>query len=156
MSEEPTVPEFVEDFAGSLSELGFARMPSRVFSLLLAVPEESLTAREIAERLGVSPAAVSGAVRYLVQMSLARRFRVRGERVDRFGVGEEVWAPVFAMELQTYGPLQDLCDRAVAAGDVQGRGAERVAETGEFFAFLATEMAGVLERWRATRAQDTA
>lgn len=151
MSDQPTVPEFVEEFAGALTDLGFSRMPARVFCLLLSAPEDSLTAREIADRLGVSPAAVSGAVRYLGQISLVRRFRLRGERVDRFGLGDEVWAPVFEMELQAYGPLQQLCARAVAEGDVTDRGAERVAETAEFLSFMATEMAGLLERWRDTR-----
>lgn len=154
MADRPTVPAFVEDFAAALADLGFARMPSRVFCLLLATPEESLTAREIADRLGVSAAAVSGAVRYLVQLNLIRRSRVRGERVDRFGVGDEVWAPVFAMELQTYGPLQQMCERAVASGEVEGKGADRVAETAQFFEFMREEMAGVLERWRQRRHAD--
>ena len=38
MPEPSTVPQFVEDFALALSQLGFPRMPARVFSLALAAP----------------------------------------------------------------------------------------------------------------------
>ena len=41
-------------------------MPARVFSALLATDSGRLTAAELAERLQISPAAVSGAVRYLI------------------------------------------------------------------------------------------
>lgn len=145
------LPQFVEDFALALTGLGFARMPARVFCLALAAPEESLTAREIADRLGVSAAAVSGAVKYLGQINLLRRFRTPGERVDRFGLGDEVWAPVFEAEIAAYEPLRQICLQAIASGDLAGRGAERVGETTAFLAFMAEEMSGLLERWRDTR-----
>lgn len=144
-------PEFVEDFAVALNGLGFARMPSRVFALALSAPEESLTAREIAERLGVSAAAVSGAVKYLGQIGFIRRTRVPGERVDRFGVGAQIWEPVFEMEIMAYGPLREICLEAVESGDVSGLGADRVAETAAFLEFMSGEMTGLLERWREVR-----
>ena len=46
------------------------RMPSRVFAALLSVDSGRATAAELSDALRVSPAAVSGAVRYLVQTSL--------------------------------------------------------------------------------------
>ncbi|MGH3412263.1 MAG: GbsR/MarR family transcriptional regulator [Marmoricola sp.] len=151
LSVPPSAPQFVEDFALALTQLGFNRMPARVFCLVLAAPEESLTARELAERLGVSPAAVSGAVRYLGRINLLRRFRRPGERVDRFGLGDEVWAPVFDAEIAAYGPLCELCARALDRGELSGLGAERVAETVAFLEFMTHEMSGLLERWRQTR-----
>ena len=45
------------------TDWGFPRMPSRVLITLMAADEEALTAAELAGRLGVSPAAISGAVR---------------------------------------------------------------------------------------------
>ena len=45
-------------------------MPARVFAALLIAPDARLTAAELAERLQVSPAAISGAVRYLVQVRM--------------------------------------------------------------------------------------
>jgi DNA-binding transcriptional regulator GbsR (MarR family) len=145
------LPPFVEEFASMLAELGFPRMPARVFTLVLAAPEESLTARELADRLQVSPAAISGAVRYLGTLNLIRRTRRTGERLDRFGLGEEVWAPVFEAELAAYKPLIASCVRALAGGELSGRGADRVGETREFLEFMSTELAAVMDRWRAQR-----
>jgi DNA-binding transcriptional regulator GbsR (MarR family) len=150
-STPPPLPEFVEDFGLALAELGFPRMPARVFALLLASPEESLTARELAERLGVSPAAISGAVKYLGQIRLVRRSRTPGERVDRFGIGEEIWEPVFATEIAAYGPLRAMCDQALTSGELADRGRERVAETRDFLDFMAAEMTELVERWRRSR-----
>ena len=153
MPEPPNVPQFVEDFALALSQLGFPRMPARVFSLALAAPEESLTAREIADRLGVSAAAVSGAVRYLGTLNLIRRFRTPGERVDRFGLGDEVWEPVFAAEIAAYGPLSDMCEQALQDGQLVGPGRDRVAETRDFLQFMTGEMGELVRRWHAERAK---
>src|SRR4051794_30531140 len=150
-SSQPELPAFVEEFALMLADLGFPRMPARVFALVLAAPEESLTARELADRLQVSPAAISGAVRYLGTLSLVRRTRRTGERVDRFGLGDEVWAPVFEAELVAYRPLIQACERALASGALTGRGAERVDETREFLEFMSVEMEQMLVRWRARR-----
>ena len=148
---QPEVSAFVEEFALMLADLGFPRMPARVFAVVLAAPEESLTARELADRLQVSPAAISGAVRYLGTLSLVRRTRLTGERVDRFGLGEEVWAPVFEAELGAYRPLMEACIRALQSGTLSGRGAERVEETREFLEFMSEEMEQLLVRWRARR-----
>jgi DNA-binding GntR family transcriptional regulator len=157
MSEPQQLPQFVEDFALALSQLGFPRMPARVFSLAIAAPEESLTAREIADRLGVSAAAVSGAVRYLGTLNLIRRFRTPGERVDRFGLGDEVWEPVFAAEIAAYGPLIALCAKALDDGDqLTGLGQERVAETRDFLRFMTGELTEMMQRWRAERAKGSA
>ncbi|WP_310963571.1 GbsR/MarR family transcriptional regulator [Nocardioides terrisoli] len=143
--------QFVEDFALALSQIGFPRMPARVFTAALAAPEESLTARELAERLQVSPAAISGAVRYLSQLNLIRRTRVRGERVDRFGLGDDVWTPVFEAEIAAYGPLSRLCARALDGEGLSERGRDRVGETKDFLEFMAEEMEGLVERWRTLR-----
>lgn len=145
------LPRFVEDFAVAMANIGFPRMPARVFALLLAAPEDTLTARELAERLEVSPAAISGAVRYLAQIDLVRRSRRTGERVDRFGLGENIWEPVFRAEIRAYGPLIQLCRAALDADDLDENGRRRVAVTGDFLAFMAEELPQLLERWRTRR-----
>ena len=64
-SDPSEVDRYVERFAINLVEAGLPRMPSRVFAALLVSEEGKLTAAELAKQLQVSPAAVSGAVRYL-------------------------------------------------------------------------------------------
>lgn len=151
MPTDDALPGFVEEFGLMLAQLGFPRMPARVLALALAAPEESLTARELADRLRVSPAAISGAVRYLAQLNLIQRTRRTGERLDRFGLGNEVWAPVFEAEMRAYAPLIAACAKALAGGELSARGKDRVEETQEFLEFMSVEMGQLLKRWRDRR-----
>ena len=50
-----------------------------------------MTAAELGEVLAVSPASVSGAVRYLQQMRMIHREREPGSRRDVFVVADDAW-----------------------------------------------------------------
>jgi DNA-binding transcriptional regulator GbsR (MarR family) len=63
--DDQAVLRFIERFSSVFTESGMPRMPSRVFVALLASDAGELTAAELADLLRVSPAAISGAVRYL-------------------------------------------------------------------------------------------
>ena len=67
------------------------RMPARVFAALLASDAGALTSAELGEQLRISPAAVSGAVRYLAQRTWSRREREPGSRRDRYRVHSDQW-----------------------------------------------------------------
>ena len=86
---------FVEHFALLLDGAGMPRMPARVFAAVLAEDSE-LTARGLAVRLGVSPAAISGAVRYLTQAGMLSRGREPGARVDDYRISDDVWYETYA------------------------------------------------------------
>ena len=75
MAEEPAPQgdrlapqQTTEGFASVLAESGLPRMPARVFTALLFCDAGGLTSAELTELLSVSPAAISGAVRYLSQL----------------------------------------------------------------------------------------
>src|SRR3954462_7841574 len=85
------VSKFVEGFAAQLVEAGMQRMPARVFAALLASDSGALTSAELGERLRVSPAAVSGAVRYLAQQHMVSREREPGSRRERYRVHSDQW-----------------------------------------------------------------
>jgi hypothetical protein len=55
-------------------------MAARVFKLLLSQEDGSGTAAELAEALQATPAAISAAVRYLIQMHPLTRLHRRSER----------------------------------------------------------------------------
>ena len=74
------VRQFVEHFASLLADSGMPRMPARIFVALLTADTSRLTAEELAGLLRVSPAAVSGGVRYLVQVGLVSRETEPGSR----------------------------------------------------------------------------
>src|SRR4029077_7826010 len=85
------VTSFVERFAGDLESAGIPRLPARVFATLLTEDNGYLAGAELGERLPISPAAVSGAVRFLVQIQLVRREREPGSRRDRYRVSDDAW-----------------------------------------------------------------
>ena len=57
-------------------------MPARVFAALLFCDAGGLTSAELTELRSVSPAAISGAVRYLSQLGFISRDRKPGSRRD--------------------------------------------------------------------------
>jgi DNA-binding transcriptional regulator GbsR (MarR family) len=151
MRDEAAVQRFIESFASALVDGGVPRMPARVFAALLATDSGRLTAAELAERLGVSPAAVSGAVRYLAQVSLISREREPGSRRDHYRLFNDLWyEAVLRRE-----PLLTRWERAMRDG-MAALGADtpagaRMAESVAFFEFLQEELPAVLARWRARR-----
>ena len=144
---------FIERFAWVLTESGFPRMPARVFAALLSTDSGRLTAAELAALLHVSPAAISGAVRYLVQVNLASREAEPGSRREHYRVHSETWYEAIASKDQ----VLDRCERSLREGlDVIGRdtpAGARIAETLAFFEFIQTELPAMLERWRARKAE---
>lgn len=85
------VSRFVERFAAQLADAGMQRMPARIFAALLASESGALTSAELGAQLKVSPAAISGAVRYLAQVNMVTREREPGSRRDRFRVHSDQW-----------------------------------------------------------------
>jgi DNA-binding transcriptional ArsR family regulator len=149
--DEAAVARFVERFAAILEESGVPRMPARVFVALLSTDSGSLTAAQLAERLQASPAAISGAVRYLTQVSLIGREREPGSRRDRYRVWDDAW---YEATLRREHLLARWEESAREGIDVLGAGTpagERMAESRAFFAFLRREMPALLERWRQER-----
>jgi DNA-binding transcriptional regulator GbsR (MarR family) len=147
--DEQAVGRFIESFAAALVDGGVPRMPARVFAALLATDSGRLTAAELAERLQVSPAAISGAVRYLAQVSLVSREREPGSRRDHYRLLNDLWYEA-ALRRE---PLLTRWERAMRDG-MEALGADtpagaRMAESMAFFEFLQEELPAVLARWRA-------
>ncbi len=86
-----SVSKFVESFAAQLVEAGMQRMPARIFAALLSSDEGAMTSVELGEQLRISPAAVSGGVRYLAQQHMVSREREPGSRRERYRVQGNQW-----------------------------------------------------------------
>ena len=145
------VARFVERFAVLLTDAGVPRMPARVFACLLADEHGRLTARELAARLQVSPAAISGAVRYLLHVNLLTREREPGARTDHYRVDADIWYESIVQRdalLQRWENGLAEGVELVGADSLVGR---RLDESRAFFAFLRAEMPQMMERWRAQR-----
>ena len=152
--DEEAVSRFVERFAMTLEESGVPRMPSRVFVTLLATDSGALTAAELAERLQVSPAAISGAVRYLIQVDLITRERDPGSRRDRYRVFDDAWYEATVRRERLLLRWEDSAREGVAALGPSTPAGARMVETVAFFQFLRREMAALQERWRQERLSD--
>lgn len=145
------VSRFVERFASEMTEAGMQRMASRVFAALLADDDASMTSAELALALQISPAAVSGAVNYLTQVSMVGREREPGSRRDRYRLHNEIWYTTFASRDQVLTRWErTLREGARTLGEHTPAGA-RIAETAAFFEFLQSELEGLMARWHDHR-----
>jgi DNA-binding transcriptional regulator GbsR (MarR family) len=149
---QAAVDDFVERFAGDLEAAGVPHLPARVFVTLLVEDDGYLSAAELADRLHISPAAVSGAVRYLIQVQLVRRDREPGSRRDRYRISDDTWYEV-SVSRQA---MLDQWSRTLAAG-TKALGSRtpagaRMRETHDFIEFLRQELPALLAKWRRRRA----
>ncbi|MGW5971831.1 GbsR/MarR family transcriptional regulator [Streptomyces sp. NPDC055186] len=145
------VSRFVEHFAAQLVEAGLPRMPARVFAALLSSDTGVMTSAELGERLRVSPAAVSGAVRYLAQQHMVSREREPGSRRERYRVRGDQWYEALTNREAVIRRWEDALREGVnglGSGTPAGR---RLAETLAFFEFVEKEVEGMMARWRVQR-----
>jgi DNA-binding transcriptional regulator GbsR (MarR family) len=145
------VSRFVEGFAAQLVEAGMQRMPARVFAALLSSDSGTLTAADLGDQLKVSPAAVSGAVRYLAQQHMVAREREPGSRRERYRVHSDQWYEALTNRetvLKRWSAALGEGVRSLGPDTPAGR---RMAETLAFFEFIDGEIAAMMERWRVHR-----
>ncbi|HWM04421.1 MAG TPA: MarR family transcriptional regulator [Actinophytocola sp.] len=146
--DQEAVARFVERYALLLVESGLARMPARVFSSLLVTEEGKRTAGELADSLRVSPAAISGAVRYLIQVGLIVRARDPGERRDHYEVLDDLWYETYANRDKQFATWSALLADGAAVLGLDTRAGARLDESRKFFDFLREELPNLMKRWR--------
>ncbi|MEU2182733.1 GbsR/MarR family transcriptional regulator [Streptomyces thermolilacinus] len=146
--DEEAVNRFVERFAGELTQAGMQRMASRVFAALLVSDSAAMTAAELGDQLRVSPAAVSGAVRYLTQVNMIGRERDPGSRRERYVLHEGMWYEVFTRRDEVLSRWQKALREGADILGTDTAAGERLAETAEFFQFLHDELLQIMDRWR--------
>ena len=149
--DEEAVRRFVERFALTMTEAGMPRMPSRVLAAILASEDGGRTAAELAETLGVSPAAVSGAVRYLLQVQLITREREPGERRDHYRATNDTWYEAVARRDAILARWEQDLEEGIKAVGPDTPAGDRLEETRRFYAFLRAEMTRIMDDWQAQR-----
>ncbi|MEU0029043.1 MarR family transcriptional regulator [Streptomyces sp. NPDC006335] len=145
------VSKFVESFAAQLVEAGMQRMPARVFAALLSSDEGTMTSAELGEQLQISPAAVSGAVRYLAQTHMVSREREPGSRRERYRVHGDQWYEALTNREAIIKRWEGALREGVSSLGADTPAGRRMAETLAFFEFVEGEVAAMMERWRAHR-----
>ncbi|MCZ7458984.1 GbsR/MarR family transcriptional regulator [Streptomyces sp. WMMC940] len=142
---------FVERFAAQLVEAGMTRMPARVFAALLSSDSGALTSAELGEQLQVSPAAVSGAVRYLAQQHMVSREREPGSRRERYRVHSDQWYEALTNRDAVLKRWSESLREGVTSLGAETPAGRRLEETVAFFDFVQVELTAMMERWREHR-----
>jgi DNA-binding transcriptional regulator GbsR (MarR family) len=145
--------QLIERLASALAAAGMTRMPARVFAALLVTDSARLTAADLAQVLQVSPAAISGAVRYLIQLNLATRECEPGSRRDHYRLLDDVWYEATLRREQIITQWDSAAREAIQALGADTPAGARLAETLAYFEFLREEVPGILKRWHERRAQ---
>jgi DNA-binding transcriptional regulator GbsR (MarR family) len=144
-----TLLRVVEQLGLLLSEIGMPRMPARVFAYVLAEDADRYTARELAEGLRVSPAAISGAVRYLVQAGLVDKGREPESRSDHYRIyDDDVWSAILTQRIPLLERWAGMLADAVEQLPEGSRGRRRLRETEAYYRFAAKASVTMIEQWR--------
>ena len=146
---EDSLHAFLERFASVLVAAGFPAMSARVFAALHVTDSGRLTAAELADMLRISPAAVSGAVRYLSGLGLVHRERVPGSRRDYYRMPPDVWHEVMRLQTQVLVRWANLLKEGIDIVGADTPAGARLSTQASFIEFLHKEMPAVLARWDA-------
>lgn len=151
--DQAAILRFIERYAGHLADAGMQRMAARVFVALLCEDSGRMTATDMAEVLQVSPAAISGAVRYLGHANMVEREREPGSRRDYYVLKDDLWYDVVTRREQeihrwesTMRDGMDLLGEHTPAG-------LRWKETLEFYAFMHERLPKFMDEWQHRRAE---
>ena len=140
--------ERAERAAAMLAAAGMPRMPARVMMALVGSPDEGYSAADLAERLGVSPAAVSGAVRYLESMRMVHRLSRPGERIARFDLIDDGWRSMVISQSPMYGRLADDIDAIADDNADAPASVERARDIAGFLRYLEKRMPELVFEWQ--------
>ncbi|MFJ9631516.1 GbsR/MarR family transcriptional regulator [Streptomyces sp. NPDC091280] len=151
--DQEAVSKFVESFAAQLVEAGMQRMPARVFAALLSSDAGAMTSVDLGEQLRISPAAVSGAVRYLAQTHMVSREREPGSRRERYVVHGDQWYEALTNREALIKRWEAALREGVSSLGADTPAGRRMAETLAFFEFVEGEVSAMMERWRTHRDQ---
>src|SRR6516162_10588378 len=147
---------YLERFSSVLVAAGIPPMPARVFAALLVADSGRLSAAELAEVLRVSPAAVSGGVRYLIQVGLVHKERVPGSRRDYYRMPGNMWDDMLRLRDQVMSRWTALVREGIDLVGADTPAGERMAEQAAFLEFATKELGQILSRWQEYRASETA
>jgi DNA-binding transcriptional regulator GbsR (MarR family) len=142
---------YIERFAAVLMAAGFPPMPARVFVALLIADSGRLTAAELAGMLRISPAAVSGAVRYLIQLGLVHKERVPGSRRNYYSMPGNMWDDMLRLRDQVVSRWNALVHEGIELIGPDTPAGARLAEQAAFLDFVSAELSEVLTRWKQYR-----
>jgi len=156
--DEQALRDFSERMSAALTAAGFPRMPARALMALTISETDGLTAADLAEQLAVSPASVSGAVRYLQTLGMVRRVSQPGTRRDIYELPQH--NPWYTASMRTstmYDAFLALAPTGIAAaGGPDSMVGTRLTDLSGFLSFVKRRLPELLEEWNALSRADSA
>jgi len=151
--DDDAVRRYTEQFGNLLAETGWPRMAGRVFAAILSSVDGRMTAADLSDQLQASPAAVSGAVNYLLQLRLATREREPGTRRDVYVVQDDAWYQTMMSEDQALVRWADSLRKVLDASGEGTAAHRRIRISLGFIDFIGEEVKGLSERWIKRKAE---
>ncbi|MFI6639102.1 helix-turn-helix domain-containing protein [Streptomyces sp. NPDC050504] len=142
------VLDFTNSFSALLTQQGLPRMAAKVLACLYVTDEGALTAAELVQRLGVSPASVSHAVAFLEQQGMLRRERTAGGRRERYICDEDLWLRSTLVAARTNDALAEMSRRGACTLGAATPAGARFASSAEFLLLLNEAFRKVVEEYR--------
>jgi predicted transcriptional regulator len=151
--DDDAVRRYAEQFGNLLADTGWPRMAARVFAAVLSSPDGRMTAAELSDQLQASPAAVSGAVNYLLQLRLATREREPGTRRDVYVVQDDAWYQTMMTEDHSLTRWSASLRKVLDASGEGTAAHRRILVSLGFIDFISAEVKGLSERWIKRKAE---
>lgn len=152
-ADDEAIRRYSEQLAALLDLAGFPRMPARVLMALVTSPEGELTAEQIGQTLGISPAAVSGAVRYLRSIQVVRAASLPGTRRRIYTLTPK-WYTITLSRSTMYGELREMVRPLPPAIGPDTAAGRRVLEMADFYAYLSRRFPEILEEWMELKSKE--
>ncbi|MFG2090295.1 MULTISPECIES: GbsR/MarR family transcriptional regulator [unclassified Spirillospora] len=143
--------EAAEHLALVLAQGGLQKATARVLAAFMFADEDSVTAPDLAERLGISSGSVSGAIKMLSTVGLIERAPAPGSRREHYRVREGAWATLMSAQNGLVQAMFESADRGIEAAGPDSPAARRLDEMRDFYGFMFREMPALIERWRTGR-----
>ena len=144
---------YADQLAALLDSAGFPRMPARALMALLTSKTGELTAEQISQTLEISPAAVSGAIRYLQSMQIVRTGSLPGTRRRLYTLAPN-WYTITLTRSAMYGQLRELSHHRPPSLGPDTPAGRRVQEMADFYAFLNRKFPELLNEWNELKSHD--
>jgi DNA-binding transcriptional regulator GbsR (MarR family) len=145
--------EATERLALVLAQGGLQRATARVLAAFMFADEDSVTAPDLADRLGISSGSVSGAIKQLTAVGLIERVPAPGSRREHYRIREGAWATLMSAQNGMVQRMFEAADRGIEAAGPDSPAARRLEEMRDFYGFMFRELPALVERWHSEREQ---
>ncbi|GAA2359594.1 GbsR/MarR family transcriptional regulator [Dactylosporangium salmoneum] len=144
-----------ERMALTLERGGLQKATARVMAAFLFTGNDSVTAPELVDQLGISSGSVSGAVRMLSTVGLIERVPAPGSRREHYRLREGAWATLMSSQNGLVQAMFEAADEGIKAAGGESPAGRRLAEMRDFYGFMFRELPALVERWRTERHADS-